>query len=85
MHLPHASSGALRLVLRYLFAAELPGRAAGWRALMEAAALAQQYLLPRVVAFAAERVAARLRPRDLGAALSYALQEDLAPVVQAIW
>jgi hypothetical protein len=34
--LPHASSSALHLVLRYLFTAQLPGADVGWQTLMEA-------------------------------------------------
>jgi hypothetical protein len=34
--LPHASSAALHLVLRYLFTAQLPGADVGWQTLMEA-------------------------------------------------
>jgi hypothetical protein len=36
VRLPHASSEALRLVLRFLFTAQLPGADAGWHVLMEA-------------------------------------------------
>ncbi|GBF92383.1 hypothetical protein Rsub_05585 [Raphidocelis subcapitata] len=85
VRLPHASSASLRLVLRYLFTSELPGGDVGWQVLMEACSLAQQYLLPKVVSFAGERLSCQLQPDDLGMALSYALQENLAPIVQAIW
>lgn len=42
MQLPHASSEALRLVLRYLFTAQLPGSEVGWQVLMEACRWAGQ-------------------------------------------
>lgn len=56
-----------------------------WRVLLETCGLAQQLLLPEVVNPLAERLVARLAPRDVGPALSAALDAGLQPVVGHIW
>ncbi len=83
--LPHASGAALRHVLRYLHAGQLPSGEQDWRVLVEACSLSQQYLLPEVLSHTTALLLAQLAPGDFGPCLSYALAQGLDAVAQQLW
>eukprot|EP00877_Chromochloris_zofingiensis_P008521 jgi/Chrzof1/3922/Cz13g13150.t1 len=85
IYLPQASVSALRHVIEYLHTGKLPGPEIDWMVLLETCSLAQQYMLPEVVNHVAACLCPVLQPADLGPALSFALQEDLTPVIKNIW